>query len=93
MCPLRNYTGPQKSAGEGKGSSRVTYSKASKAYNPAIEVDDDSHSKYMSDSKRYQAYERDIEDSEVRSCPYWVYLVKLKDMILGNVMSLHDKAG
>lgn len=64
----RNYTGPQKSAGEGKGSSRVTYSKASKAYNPAIEVDDDSHSKYMSDSKRYQAYERDIEDSEVRPC-------------------------
>ncbi|XP_071534011.1 protein unc-80 homolog isoform X8 [Panulirus ornatus] len=60
----KNYTGPQKSAGEGKGSSRVTYSKASKAYNPAIEVDDDSHSKYMSDSKRYQAYERDIEDSE-----------------------------
>lgn len=43
----------------------MTYSKASKAYNPAIEVDDDSHSKYMSDSKRYQAYERDIEDSEV----------------------------
>ncbi|XP_066978451.1 protein unc-80 homolog isoform X1 [Macrobrachium rosenbergii] len=60
----KNYTGPQKSSGEGKGSSRVTYSKASKAYNPAIEVDDDSHSKYMSDSKRYQTYERDIEDSE-----------------------------
>ncbi|XP_069159541.1 protein unc-80 homolog isoform X1 [Procambarus clarkii] len=60
----KNYTGPQKSAGEGKGSSRVTYSKTSKAYNPAIEVDDDSHSKYMSDSKRYQAYERDMEDSE-----------------------------
>lgn len=65
LFSFRNYTGPQKSAGEGKGSSRVTYSKASKAYNPAIEVDDDSHSKYMSDSKRYQAYERDIEDSEV----------------------------
>ncbi|XP_042207937.1 protein unc-80 homolog isoform X3 [Homarus americanus] len=60
----KNYTGPQKSAGEGKGSSRATYSKTSKAYNPAIEVDDDSHSKYMSDSKRYQAYERDMEDSE-----------------------------
>nr|XP_027221615.1 protein unc-80 homolog [Penaeus vannamei] len=60
----KNYTGPQKSAGEGKGSSRVTYSKASKCYNPAIEIDEDSHSKYMSDSKRYQTYERDIEDSE-----------------------------
>lgn len=68
LFSIRNYTGPQKSAGEGKGSSRVTYSKASKAYNPAIEVDDDSHSKYMSDSKRYQAYERDIEDSEVSFC-------------------------
>ncbi|XP_063871430.1 protein unc-80 homolog isoform X10 [Scylla paramamosain] len=66
----KNYTGPQKSAGEGKGSSRVTYSKASKAYNPAIEVDDDSHSKYMSDSKRYQAYERDIEDSEALRCDF-----------------------
>lgn len=62
---FRNYTGPQKAAGEGKGSSRVTYSKASKVYNEAIEVDEDSHSKYVSDTKRFQAYERDIEDSEV----------------------------
>ncbi|KAK4295652.1 hypothetical protein Pmani_031795 [Petrolisthes manimaculis] len=60
----KNYTGPQKAAGEGKGSSRVTYSKASKVYNEAIEVDEDSHSKYVSDTKRFQAYERDIEDSE-----------------------------
>ncbi|CAL4091464.1 unnamed protein product, partial [Meganyctiphanes norvegica] len=61
----KNYTGPQ-SSHDGKGSSRVThgYSKVSKAYNPAIEVDDDSHSKYMSDSKRFIVYERDIEDSE-----------------------------
>lgn len=64
LC-CRNYTGPQKAAGEGKGSSRVTYSKASKVYNEAIEVDEDSHSKYVSDTKRFQAYERDIEDSEV----------------------------
>lgn len=34
-------------------------------YNEAIEVDEDSHSKYVSDTKRFQAYERDIEDSEV----------------------------
>ena len=61
--PPRNYTGPQKSAAEGKGSSRAKSAK----YNPhMIEIDEDSHSRYMSDSRRYTTMDRDVEDSEVR---------------------------
>ena len=61
----KNYTGPQKATGEGKGSSRVNYGRSSRIHGPPIEPDEDSHSKYYSDSRRYQNYERDIEDSEV----------------------------
>ncbi|KAF2352742.1 hypothetical protein FHG87_016501 [Trinorchestia longiramus] len=60
----KNYTGPQRPAGEGKGSSRVTYGRSSRVHGPPIEPDDDSHSKYYSDSRRHQNYERDAEDSE-----------------------------
>lgn len=62
----KNYTGPQKATGEGRGSSRVNYGRSSRIHVPPIEPDDDSHSKFYSDSKRYQTHERDIEDSEVR---------------------------
>ena len=64
-APFLLTPGPQKATGDGKGSSRVNYGRVSRAHGPPIEPDDDSHSKFYSESRRHQNYERDIEDSEV----------------------------
>ena len=62
---FRNYTGPQKTTSDSRGSNKVNYTRASRTMNPTVEPDDDSHSKYLSDTKKFQTYERDIEDNEV----------------------------
>ncbi|XP_059490383.1 protein unc-80 homolog isoform X4 [Neocloeon triangulifer] len=60
----KNYTGPQKSSPDHKGSSQRNF--RSGPYSPGFEFDEDSHSKYISDHSRTRpGNERDLEDSEV----------------------------
>lgn len=59
---IKNYTGPQKAVGDGRGSSRVTYGRASRISAPGIEADDDSNTKYYMDSRRH---DKGTEASEV----------------------------
>ncbi|XP_067144484.1 protein unc-80 homolog isoform X1 [Centruroides vittatus] len=62
----RNYTGPQRMI-DLRGSSIKNASKG--ACSPPFEIDDDSHSKFMSDSyyssRKQQQYEKEVEDSEM----------------------------
>lgn len=61
---FRNYTGPNPTSPEHKGSSQKNFSRA--PYSPGYEFEEDSHSKYLSDRSRTKNYqERDMEDSEV----------------------------
>ena len=74
----KNYTGPQRGAGEGRGSSRVNYGRSSRIHVPPIEPDDDSHSRYYSESRRNQPHEREIEDSEVKTETRYLCVVIIK---------------
>lgn len=51
---------------EGWGSNRAQYTKASRTANPNIEPDEDSHSKYVTDTRRQPTlHQSEVEDPEV----------------------------
>ena len=73
-CPAdRNYTGPTRGSTEFKTSSMKTFTRtaAQETHNAALDLDDDSHSRmFVSDTRRTNFMERDMEDSEVTLCLY-----------------------
>lgn len=67
---FRNYTGPTRGSTEFKTSSMKNFTRtaAQETHNAALDLDEDSHSRmFVSDTRRTNFLERDMEDSEV-SC-------------------------
>lgn len=69
MWSFRSYNGPYQCSPEHKGSSQRNYSRG--ASSPGLDLDDDSHSRYMSDHSRVKpTYEHNPENPEQLRAEY-----------------------